>query len=136
MTEMLDEAAVEEEYTIGEIIIALNEVREERRAIAKRDKELIADWAKWELRMFLSADEQGMKQFASDVATATITVEVVPTVDDWELVYKYIQENEAWHLLQKRVSTASYRELQDAGIEIPGVSAYNKRKVALRAANK
>jgi hypothetical protein len=133
---LLAEAPAEEEYSLGDIIKALNEIREERRAIAARDKDLIKEWQKWELRMFIAADEQGMKQFASDVATATITVEVLPKVSDWQEVYKYIQENEAWHLLQKRISSASYRELQDAGIEIPGVEAYNKRKVALRAANK
>ena len=62
---------------------------------------------------------------------------VVPTPRNWELIYKYIQENNAFDLLQRRLSNAGIQARWDEGIEhIPGVDKFpvTKFKVTNRKA--
>jgi len=120
--------------TPGEIIKAMDEVRDERRKISARDKQLVELWRGLEAQMLHYADEQGVKQVATDVGTATVTFETLPNVADWDALYAYILENQALHMLQRRVSSASFRELQDAGEDVPGIEPYIQRKVSLRKA--
>jgi len=118
--------------TPGQIIEEMVAIRDEKAALAVRTKELNEQWNALEAAMMALGDSLGMKRMSSDLATASITTEIVPMVDDWDAVYAHILENDACYLLQRRVSTAAYRELQDAGIEIPGLSPYEKRKVSIR----
>lgn len=133
---MSTEPAVEPVMTPGEMIAAMDNIREERKSLAQRDKELVQLWRDIESAMIAHGDNQGMNKMSSEVdgatLTATITEEVVPNAVDWDEIYKYIIENEAMHILQRRVSTAAFRELQGAGESIPGVEPYTNRKILLR----
>ena len=72
------------------------------------------------------------KGVPSQAASAILTETVVPKIDDWDEFYSYIQENEAFHLLQRRPSTAACRETLEAGEQIAGVSTFTKRAISLR----
>jgi len=58
---------------------------------------------------------------------------LVPAVQDWDLLNAYILENSALHLLERRVATNAYREMQKAGIELPGVVPFAKSNLNLRS---
>lgn len=116
----------------SDIIKAMDEVRDERRRIADRDKELISSWKNLEEELISRLDEQGMLKATVAAGTATITETIVPNVVDWDAVYAHIQETGDFYLLQKRPAAAAFRELQQSGQEVPGIEPYNKRTISLR----
>lgn len=118
----------------GDIIKRLVEVRDERRRISNRDKELVAEWRSLELELMIRLDEQGMKKASTDDGTASITTTVLPQVVDWDAFYKYMLENDSLHLLQRRPAAAAFRELNASGEVIPGVEPYEQKSISLRKA--
>lgn len=118
--------------TTAQIVKRMIAVRDERRKIASRDKELIAEWKSFELEMLLRLDEQGMEKASTAEGTASISEVVLPQVVDWDKFYAYMQEEDALYLLQKRPAAAAYRELQEAGTDIPGVEPFTQRSIGLR----
>ena len=134
MSTVLAENQEEEQtpMTPGEIIAEMIQIRDEKSRLKEREKALNEIWRGLEAQLMEAGDKMGMKRMSSDIATATITEETLPMVDDWDSVYRYIVENDACHLLQRRVSAAVFRELQDSGIDVPGLSRYVQRKISLR----
>jgi hypothetical protein len=116
----------------SDIIDALVKVRDERRRIADRDKELVAEWKSLEEELLGRLDEQGMLQGKTAAGTATITETIVPNVVDWDELHEHIQETGDFYLLQKRPAAAAFRELHASGKEIPGMEPFNKRTISLR----
>ncbi len=116
----------------SDIIAQLAEVRDERRRIGERDKELTEKWRALEMELIVRLDEQGMLKASTGVGTASITETVVPQVTDWDKVFEHIQETGDFYLLQKRPAAAAFRELHSSGEVIPGIDAYTKRSISLR----
>ena len=114
------------------IIQALVDCRDERRRIADRDKELIQSWRDLEDELLTQLDDQGMSKATVKAGTATITKTVVPNVVDWDALHEHIQETGDFYLLQKRPAAAAFRELNDSGIEVPGIEPFTKRTISLR----
>lgn len=124
-------ASITQPPTLGAIIESLLEIRDERRRIAARDKELVEAWRTNEMLMISALDAQGSITSATTAGRATISEEVVPNVDDWDAFYDYIWEQKAFHLLQKRPAAAAYRELVAAGEDVKGLSPFTKRSISL-----
>jgi len=116
----------------SDIIADLVDVRDERRRIAQRDKELIERWRSLESELLNRLDDQGMLKATTAAGTATITEETLPKVVDWDEVYDHIQKTGDFYLLQKRPAAAAFRELNQSGQVIPGMEAYIKRTISLR----
>jgi hypothetical protein len=110
----------------------LVEIRDEKRRIKEREKELIDEWKKYELEFLIRLDEQGMRKASTADGTASITEVVVPQVVDWDMVYEHIQSTGDFYLLQKRPAAAAFRELHESGEVIPGMEPYTKRSISLR----
>jgi hypothetical protein len=115
----------------------LNEVRDEKRRIKEREKELIDEWRSLESELIGRYDDQGMKKASIDLdggatITASITEVVLPQVVDWDAVYEHIKESGDFYLLQKRPAAAAFRELIDSGETVPGMEPYTKRSISLR----
>lgn len=53
-----------------------------------------------------------------------VTPEMVPTVADWDVVYKSILESGDFSLLEKRIGKLAVKERWEAGVEVPGVVAF------------
>lgn len=118
--------------TTSVIIAKLVEVRDEKRRLKEREKELIEEWRSLEMELLVRLDEQGMKKASTDDGTASITEVIVPQVVDWDAVYEHIKETGDFYLLQKRPAAAAFRELNDSGEVIPGMEPYTKRSISLR----
>ena len=114
------------------IIAELVDVRDERRRIAGRDKELIDKWRSLEMELLNRLDDQGMLKATTAAGTAAITKEILPKVEDWDAVYEHIQKTGDFYLLQKRPAAAAFRELHQSGQTIPGMEPYTKRTISLR----
>lgn len=118
--------------TLSDIIAELEEVRDERRGIAVRDKELVERWRSLEMEAIIRLEEQGMQKASSPLGTISITKTILPQVVDWEALYDHIRESGDFHLLQKRPATAAFREMFQSGEETPGVEQYDQKAISLR----
>ena len=47
-----------------------------------------------------------------------------PQASDWEEVYRYIKNNDAFDLLQRRLTEGAVKLRWEDGIKIPGITAY------------
>lgn len=123
---------VEKEQTFGSLIDEMYAVRTKRQELEAESKKLGEQLEKMTAAIInrLDIDETTMSR--GKAASATLTETVVPKVDDWDAFYKYLAENEAFHLLQRRVSSAAARETIEAGEVIDGVSTFTKRAISLR----
>ena len=106
--------------------------RAERAEIAIRDKELIDEFRSLEMELLVRFDEQGINKASTDLGTVSITDTILPQVTDWDAVYEHIRDTGDFHLLQKRPAAAAFRELNQAGIDVPGMDVYTKRAISLR----
>ena len=118
--------------TTAEIVKKMVEIRDERRKLSARDKELIDEFRPLEMELIVRLDEQGMEKASTKDGTASINETILPQVVDWDAFYEWIKENDAFYMLQKRPAAAAFREHQDSGEEIAGVVAYTKREIGLR----
>ena len=118
--------------TMAQLVEKMLEIRDERRRISKRDKELIDDFRSLELEVFIQLDEQGMEKASTSAGTASINETVLPQVVDWDKFYQYMIDNDSLHLLQKRPAAAAFRELNESGETIDGVEPYTQRSIGLR----
>ena len=82
----------------------------------------------------LATMEEGERIAFAGIGTVSCSVETVPSVDNWDELYRFIAENNAFYLLARKVNSAPFREAQNAGIDIPGLSAVKLRKLNCRAA--
>jgi hypothetical protein len=60
----------------------------------------------------------------------TLKKEDVPTAEDWDKVWKYIQESGQFDLLEKRLGKLACKERWENGIEIPGVIRFPVYKLS------
>ncbi len=72
----------------------------------------------------------------TDAGTAYKTTVEQATVSDMSSFIEFVKENEAWHLLEKRVSKTGVRELLDADEPLPpGINWYVTTAINVRKPN-
>lgn len=124
-----------QDLTTADLIKRLVDIREEKRKIKAREKELNDEWRTLELEALIRLDEQGMdKASVSKIGTISIGENILPQVVDWDAFGDYIIENDALYLLQRRPAAAAYRELIASDQTVPGVEPYTQRSINLRKA--
>lgn len=95
----------------------------------KRLKDLLADN---EQAIIEQLDAQGVTRSGIGPYSMSISETVVGNVADWDQVHAYILENEAFHLLQRRLANAAYGEMLSLGEALPGVEPFTKRTLNFR----
>jgi hypothetical protein len=123
-----------QELTTADLIARLVDIREEKRKMKAREKELNEEWRTLELEAMIRLDDQGMDKASSKRGTISIGETVLPQVVDWDAFGEHIIENDALYLLQRRPAAAAYRELLESGETVPGVEPYTQRSINLRKA--
>jgi hypothetical protein len=128
------------EPTPNDIIGAYVSLRSEKDRISaeyKANVKVIDDKLKklevW-LQMWLAKEE--LNSVNSESGTAYKTTVEQATVSDMTSFIEFVKENEAWHLLEKRVSKTGIREMLDADEPIPpGVNWYVTTAINVRKPN-
>ena len=119
---------------LSDVIERMFQIRAERKRLSEEDSALVEEWEGLAQYVMQRLDEEGTKSVSSNLGSAIITESEVPQVEDWDAVEKYIYDNRAVHVLQRRVATGAFRELLAAGTPIPGVKPLTKRTISLTAA--
>jgi len=118
--------------TTADLIARLVDIREEKRKIKAREKELNDEWRSLEFEALTRLDDQGMDKASSKRGTISIGETVLPQVIDWDTFGEHIIQTDALYLLQRRPAAAAYRELLESGETVPGVDSYIHRSINLR----
>jgi hypothetical protein len=110
--------------TLGACVDALYKMREQRLAAQK-----IVDASKTseealKLHVLNNFNRQEVEKSSGKLATCAITRRVVAEVQDWDALFKYVSENDAFDLLQKRVNDTAYRARLEENVEVPGIEPF------------
>jgi hypothetical protein len=123
--------------TIDEVVATYIKLRNKKDAIEAETKdrvkgikeklEQIEAWVKEQ------ADVQGVTSFKTKHGTAFLTTTDYANVADWDSVLEFIRENEAFDMLEKRISKIAVRGYIEANKEVPpGVNYGTKLEVNIR----
>tara|TARA_R110002012_G_scaffold42860_1_gene116320 strand:- start:747 stop:1118 length:372 start_codon:yes stop_codon:yes gene_type:complete len=86
-----------------------------------------------EAQLIAKMEDQGIDRTGNDRCTVSIKTETVPTVEDWDALYKHILATGQFELLHKRVSASAYRELLSLDMELQGVQPTDVIRINYRS---
>ena len=118
--------------SIGACIDQLYKLRQQRLEIEKSADEVKQEENALEKHILDSFSKTDLDGAKGKLATAGINRSTVPNVQDWDAFYAYIKQNDAFDMLQRRVSSTAYRERLDNEEVVPGVETYEVIKLSLR----
>lgn len=112
-------------YTARAARLALQKKQEaELEVLKKREQEI-------EEHIINNFDAQAINKAGGNIATASVSLSINPSVKDWPSVWSYIAKHKAWDLMEKRIAKIAFRERLEAGQTIPGVEVFQKKTLSL-----
>lgn len=122
---------------IGDVIRTYMKLRDQKAAIEARVKDevstLKAKMEKLEAYLKAQMDAQGLTSFKSDYGTAFLTTTDYANVADWDAAIRFIRDNEAYDMLEKRVSKIAVRGyIEQSKAVPPGINYGTKLEVNIR----
>tara|TARA_R110002020_G_scaffold403292_1_gene613385 strand:- start:444 stop:833 length:390 start_codon:yes stop_codon:yes gene_type:complete len=121
------------EGTFDTLLKDLTEVRTALKKHQEKERELKSWRDDLESQVVARLKEQGLSSGANEVCTVSIKEEIVPTVEDWDLVQKYVRDTGQFELFQKRLSATAYRELLSMNHPVPGVKPHELTRLNFRS---
>lgn len=123
--------------TVDNVIKAYMQLRAQKEAIDAETKERLTvvkdKMEKLEAWLKQKADADGVTSFKTDHGTAFLTTTDFANVDDWDAVLRFIKEEDAYDMLEKRISKAAVRAYIDTTKEVPpGVKYGTKLDINIR----
>lgn len=122
---------------VGDVIRTYMKLRDHKAAIEARAKDEVstikAKLEKLEGWIKTQADAQGVTSFKSEFGTAFLTTTDYANVADWDAVLNFIRENDAFDMLEKRVSKIAVRGYIESTKAVPpGITYGTKLEVNIR----
>ncbi len=116
--------------TLGTCVDNLYKLNQEKAALTKKfnaeEKVIKEKIDALEAHVFETFGKQKLEGGLGKVAKVRIIEKDMPTAKDWGKVYNYIVENDAFDLLQKRLSTKAYADRAESEGGIPGIETFRK----------
>ncbi len=112
-----------DDMQLGDLLVARRETYAEKKEIEKgplAEKKQTLD--AMDAVIVSKMQDLGLRQLqdASGKATFHVTDEIVPKIIDFDALYPYIAKNGYWQLLYRKVTASAWREIIQAGEEVPG----------------
>lgn len=117
--------------TLDELVAESKRLRDEAAAFDKAAKNLRADRETINGLIIAKMDDQGITRIGTGHGNVSITENTVPNVVDWDQVYEFIKDNDAFYLLQRRMSASAFNDLLTSGTQVPGTELFTKRDISL-----
>lgn len=121
-----------EKQTLNEIIKHRAEAKAELDSLNSIVSETKAAIEWLDKLLIQKMDTEEISRTANGNNAVSIVEETLPQVEDWETFYNYLSTTKDYSLLQKRVSSAAWREIIKLGESVPGVGEFTKRKISFR----
>lgn len=123
--------------TVDDVVAAYLKLRNKKEAIEAEMKDQVKvlkeKMEQFEAWIKDQADAQGVTSFKTKHGTAFLTTTDYANVADWDAVLGFIRENEAYDMLEKRISKVAVRGYIDANKAVPpGVNYGTKLEVNIR----
>jgi hypothetical protein len=115
-------------------------IRDARHALKKQydeaDADLKVSQQRLEAVMLDHLNKHGMESVRTESGTFYAQEEITPSASDWNALYEWIKEHDAWEALERRIKKTFVKEYQEAhsGGLPPGVSVFRERIVRVRRA--
>lgn len=122
-----------EDKNLNTLLDELASIRGEIKSLQEQEKLLKLRQNDLDSEIIRKMEDQGLDQIANDVCTVSKKIDVVPTVEDWDVVHQHILDTKQFELLQKRMSATAWRELLQMGQAVPGVKATELTKINFRS---
>jgi len=106
-------------------------LRERKKGQEAEVKETAAEIALCEQNLLARLDEVGTTSARGTLASVVKTESLVPRIEDWGEVSEWIMANDAIYLCHRRISSGPWKELRDAGTNIPGITPFTKTAISL-----
>jgi len=127
---------IEDKLSGGQLANKLYAIKAKIGALNAKIGVLKDEYAIYEKQAIEHCRSEQIDQFRGTKGTVSFKETPQPNVKDWTKVYKYIHDNKAYHLLQKRVSPGIWRE-EVAGRPgkkaIPGIASQDVPTIGLTA---
>jgi hypothetical protein len=126
-------------FTVEQVVETYLKLRRKKEAIEDETKDKVAElkakMTKLESWLMQKADEDGVTSFKTPAGTAFVTTTDYANVADWDAVLTFIKENDAFDMLEKRVSKTAVRaHMDETGDVPPGITYGSKIGVNVRKA--
>lgn len=121
------------ELNTSELIDKRLAIRQALADLAEQEKHLKEQQEEVDYQLMQKLEADGLSKFSNDQATISISEQIVPQVEDWDALQAHILKTGEFELMQRRPAVKAYRELREAGIEVPGVVDFAKRGLNVRA---
>lgn len=118
--------------TIGSTIDEIWELREKKKDLEAKAAVIETEIKAMEEKLMERMENDGVDKCTGKKATVSISSSIVGNVTDWDTLWAYVYKNKAGHLLQKRLSDASVRELFELKGKVPGVEPFTKKRLNVR----
>jgi hypothetical protein len=106
---------------ITNLVAAYDAKRTERLAADKVAQALASEEAALKQELINALNDNKLTVAGNNYVQFTLRRKTRYQAVDWEQVHQYIIENDAWDLMQKRLSDAA---VEERGAAIPGVASY------------
>ena len=116
---------------IPAMIEAYSDKRDERLALQRQTDTLKKEETQLQLELIAALKDAGMTSAGGSAHKVSMKVVQKPTAGDWEQIYEYIKDNDAFDLLQRRLGETAVKARWEDGIEIPGVISFPVEKLTL-----
>lgn len=122
---------------VSDIVRTYMKLRNQKEQIEAETKDRVAKlkekMVKLESWIKEKADADGVTSFKTDHGTAFLTTTDYANVADWDAVLGFIRENEAYDMLEKRISKLAVRGYIETNKAVPpGVNYGTKLEVNIR----
>jgi len=123
--------------TVDSVIKTYMKLRTQKEVIEAEAKDKVATvkekMLKLEAWLKAKLDADGLTSFKTDHGTAFLTTTDFANVDDWDAVLRFIREEEAFDMLEKRISKTAVRGYIETNKEVPpGVKYGTKLDINIR----
>lgn len=122
---------------VGDVIRTYMKLRDQKVALEAEVKERVSalkvKMEKLEAFLKTQMDAQGLTSFKSEYGTAFLTTTDYANVADWDAVLDFIRDNEAYDMLEKRVSKIAVRSyIEQTKTVPPGVNYGTRLEINIR----
>ncbi len=116
---------------LGSAIDQLYAKRVERLAAEKLIKAMKSDELALRVHIKRLLDAVSLEAGSGQTASTSIIHSIEPTPKDWPAIYSYIVENDAFDMLQRRLSATAVKDRWESGIVIPGIDKFETWDLSL-----
>jgi len=110
--------------TLGACADRLYKLRQTRLDEQKRVDAIAAEEAALREYIIDTLPKSQASGVAGQYARVSVVTKVVPQVEDWDKLYKYVARTKSWDLLQRRVASAAVQARWDDHKAVPGVGEF------------